>query len=230
MKPRFREAWDQFDDEAEYLQFSNDLFEQAHRTIAVTGSVFVFTVHNNLAMIDFAIRKAGLTVLHHILWVKRNPVPMLSTRRLQFSHETIIWCVKAPGYNFNYDTLKASEFEGDQFKSAGRQHKDIIQTSTSTAESVGHPAQKPVAVYRRLLEIAGRQGGVLLDPMAGSGTAVVAAREYGMRCIMIERNKQYVEIIKRRVLGVRRRPGAMDDKGQREVGTESASPTRTFLR
>jgi DNA modification methylase len=41
---------------------------------------------------------------------------------------------------------------------------------------------------------------VLLDPLAGSGTAAIAAMEFGMRCIMIERDPRYVEIIKRRVL------------------------------
>jgi site-specific DNA-methyltransferase (adenine-specific) len=198
MKPRFREAWDQFDDEAEYLRFSNDLFEQTHRIIAATGSVFVFTVHNNLAMIDLAIRRAGLTVLHHILWVKRNPTPMLSTRRLQFSHEAVVWCVKSKSYHFNYDSLRAAAFTGDRFKIAGRQHRDIIETNTSSGESVGHPAQKPVAVYRRLLEIAGRQGGMLLDPCAGSGTAAVAAQEFGMRSILIERDDRYAEMIRRR--------------------------------
>ena len=199
MKPRFRQEWDKFVDADDYQQFSDSLFEQLQRVVAPTGSVFVFTVHNNLGLIDLAVRRAGLTVLHHIVWAKRNPAPVLSTRRLQFSHETIVWCAKTPDYVFNYNTLKASGFEGDRFKAKGKQHRDIIEASTSNAESVGHPAQKPIGVYRRLLEIAGRQGGILLDPLAGSGTAAIAAMEFGMRCIMIELDDRYVEIIKRRV-------------------------------
>ena len=94
MKARFRERWDQFDDPNEYLQFAENLLDQAKRVLSPSGSVFVFAVHQNLGLIDLVVRSVGLNVLHHVVWAKRNPTPMLSTRRLQFSHETIIWCVQ----------------------------------------------------------------------------------------------------------------------------------------
>jgi modification methylase len=226
MKPRFRQAWDKFANADDYLRFSESPFEQVQWITAPTGSLFVFTVHNNLGLVDLAVRRAGLTVLHHVVWAKRNPTPVLSTRRLQFAHETIIWCVKTQDYLLNYRSLKASSFEGDRFKSTGRQHRDIIEASTSNAESVGHPAQKPVAVYCRLLEIAGRQGGVLLDPLAGSGTAAVAAGLHGMRCIMIERDERYIELIKRRVLNTGRGCGrAANDKRKVHLDTAAEIPT-----
>jgi DNA modification methylase len=200
MKPRFRQQWDKFDDAEDYLDFADRLLENAARIIAPTGSVFVFTVHNNLGLIDLAIRNTGLRVLHHLSWVKRNPTPMISTRRLQYSHETIVWCVKTDQYRFNYGELKAATYDGDRFKVAGRQHKDIIEANTSAHESVGHPAQKPVALLSRLLDIAGRRGGVMVDPCAGTGTSAVAANSHGMRSILIEHDASYVEIIRRRVL------------------------------
>ena len=168
MKPQFRERWDRFDDPNEYLQFAERLLHQAKRVLSPTGSAFVFTVHQNLGLIDLVARSVGLNVLHHVVWAKRNPTPMLSTRRLQFSHETIIWAVKTDGYHFNYRELKMAEFEGDNFKRPGRQHKDILEAVTSAGESVGHPAQKTIALFSRLLAIAGRPGGVLLDPCAGA--------------------------------------------------------------
>jgi DNA modification methylase len=64
---------------------------------------------------------------------------------------------------------------------------------------VGHPAQKPVNLYNRLFAIAGRPGGVVLDPCAGSGTAAIAAQLYGMKAILIERDERYVDLIKRRL-------------------------------
>ena len=73
--------------------------------------------------------------------------------------------------------------------------------STSAHEAVGHAAQKPVALYGRLLDIAGQRGGILLDPCAGSGTAAIAGNERGMRSILIERDARYAEIIRHRILG-----------------------------
>jgi DNA modification methylase len=205
MRPRFRQPWDRFADAGEYLEFCDELLSHIKRVLALTGSAFVFTVHSNLGMVDLAIRRAGMHVLHHIVWLKRNPTPMISTRRLQFSHETIIWCAKSSDYTFNYAELKDADFVGDRFKTAGRQHRDVIETNTSSGESVGHPAQKPVDLYRRLLNMAGRRGGVLLDPCAGSGTAAVAAGSYGMKTIMIERETRYIDIIKARVSAIGRR-------------------------
>ena len=199
MKARFRERWDQFDDPNDYLRFSESLLDQARRVLSPSGSVFVFAVHQNLGLIDLVIRSVGLNVLHHVVWAKRNPTPMLSTRRLQFAHETIIWSTKTDGYKFNYRELKMAEFDGDNFKRPGKQHKDIFEAVTSAGKSVGHPAQKPVSVYGRLLAIAGKPGGVLLDPCAGSGTAAIAARLYGMKAILIERDQGYVDLIRRRL-------------------------------
>jgi DNA modification methylase len=217
MKPRFRQIWDKFDNADDYLRFAERLLENAARILAPTGSVFVFAVHSNLGLIDLAVQNAGLSVLHHLSWVKRNPTPMISTRRLQYSHEAIIWCVKASGYQFNYAELKAADYDGDRFKIAGKQHKDIIEANTSAHESVGHAAQKPVALLARLLDIAGRPGGVLLDPCAGSGTAAIAAKEYGMRSILIERDARYAEIIKHRVCD----GSALMGRSERQRGTIS---------
>ncbi len=91
------------------------------------------------------------------------------------------------------------EFEGDRFKRAGRQHRDIIEASTSASESVGHPAQKPTSVFDRLLAIAGKRGGMMLDPCAGSGTAAVAAQRFGMKALLIEQDQRYAELIRRRL-------------------------------
>jgi DNA modification methylase len=198
MRPRFRQKWDEFGDAEEYLDFSGELLRHAERVIASTGSVFIFAVSSNLGLIDLAIRETGLRVIHHIIWLKRNPTPMISTRRLQFSHETIIWCVKTTEFTFNYTDLKDTQYTDDRFKALGRQHRDIIEANTSSRESVGHPAQKPVAVYQRLLDMAGRRGGIVLDPCAGSGTAAVAADQCGMRSILIERDPGYVEMIRQR--------------------------------
>jgi DNA modification methylase len=232
MKPRFRQQWDKFDDAEDYLDFADCLLGNAARIIAPTGSVFVFTVHNNLGLIDLAIRNTGLRVLHHLSWAKRNPTPMISTRRLQYSHETIVWCIKTDQYRFNYNELNAAAYDGDRFKVAGRQHKDIIESSTSAHESVGHPAQKPVALLSRLLDIAGRRGGVMLDPCAGTGTSAVAANGHGMRSILIERDDHYVKLIKRRLLGDSPAIRERDDRSLRASVTSAYArpvPKRRLL-
>jgi DNA adenine methylase len=67
-------------------------------------------------------------------------------------------------------------------------------------EAEGHPTQKPEAVMRWLLERAAAEGATsILDPFAGSGTTLAAARDAGVRCIGIEREPKYQTIIEARL-------------------------------
>ncbi len=60
-----------------------------------------------------------------------------------------------------------------------------------------HPAQKPLAVMRWLLERV--PPGVVLDPFMGSGTTLRAAKDLGRGAIGIEIEERYCEIAARRL-------------------------------
>ena len=62
-----------------------------------------------------------------------------------------------------------------------------------------HPTIKPIALMKWLVTLVTPEGGVVLDPFAGSGTTLLACKELGRSCIGIEREPEYVEIIKRRL-------------------------------
>lgn len=62
-----------------------------------------------------------------------------------------------------------------------------------------HPTVKPVALMRYLCRLVTPPNGLILDPFAGSGTTLVAARREGFRVIGIERDKHYCEIGKARM-------------------------------
>jgi site-specific DNA-methyltransferase (adenine-specific) len=55
-----------------------------------------------------------------------------------------------------------------------------------------HPTVKPLALMRWLVRLVTPPGGVCLDPFAGSGTTLRAAREEGFRAIGIEREAEYL--------------------------------------
>lgn len=74
--------------------------------------------------------------------------------------------------------------------------------SLNTKRRNTHPTVKPLALMRWLVRIVCPPGGVALDPFAGSGTTGLAAVAEGRRAVLVERNPQYVEIIRRRVAAV----------------------------
>lgn len=62
-----------------------------------------------------------------------------------------------------------------------------------------HPTVKPLLLMRWLAKLVTPPGGVILDPFAGSGTTLLAAQSEGFDAIGIEREAEYVEIIKKRI-------------------------------
>lgn len=62
-----------------------------------------------------------------------------------------------------------------------------------------HPNEKPLTVMRKLIRTGSKPGAVILDPFAGSGTTAKAAMMEGRKCILIEQDPHYCEIIRRRV-------------------------------
>ena len=62
-----------------------------------------------------------------------------------------------------------------------------------------HPTVKPVDLMRYLVRLVTRECGTVLEPFGGSGTTAVACVHESCDCIIIERESQYVDIIKQRV-------------------------------
>jgi DNA modification methylase len=77
----------------------------------------------------------------------------------------------------------------------------------SRAERAGsiHPTIKPLALMQYLIKLVTPPKGIVLDPFAGSGTTLVAAKMLGNKYIGIEREEAYLSIAAHRISAVERR-------------------------
>lgn len=107
--------------------------------------------------------------------------------------------------NNTYGALKhitsAPEPRGD----AGTAARFFYCAKASKADRAGskHPTVKPVSLMRWLVRMVTPPGGVVLDPFAGSGTTGAACDAEGFRAVLIEREKEYVADIRRRLAEAR---------------------------
>lgn len=62
-----------------------------------------------------------------------------------------------------------------------------------------HPNEKPVSLVRKFIRAHTDPGDLILDPFGGSGTTAVAALHEGRRCLIVEKDPTYCDIIRRRV-------------------------------
>lgn len=73
----------------------------------------------------------------------------------------------------------------------------FAQCEQATEGPKYHPTQKPLALMQWCLKWT--TGRVILDPFAGSGTTLVAAKNLGRRAIGIEIEERYCEVAARRL-------------------------------
>ncbi len=67
------------------------------------------------------------------------------------------------------------------------------------SEQTGHPAQKPVAVFRKLILMTTAPGDLVVDPMSGSGTTGVAALGLERRAVLCDVSEEYTQLAEDRL-------------------------------
>jgi hypothetical protein len=77
--------------------------------------------------------------------------------------------------------------------------KQTVLKSGETSPVNGHPCPKPEGWMRWLVNLVSQPGEVVVDPFAGSGTTLVAAKRLGRRAIGIEIEEKYCEIAAKRL-------------------------------
>lgn len=122
---------------------------------------------------------------HRILeWLKTNPVPI--NTRLNFLSN----CKE-----FMFSFVKKSKPTFNAHYHKGLFEYPIVHGKERTV----HPTQKPVKLFKDLIQIYTNEGDLVLDNCAGSCTTAVAATELNRKWICIERDKTYAEIGKKRI-------------------------------
>ena len=73
---------------------------------------------------------------------------------------------------------------------------DLIRVPCIPPDKLLHPNEKPAAIFKPIIE---SHAGLILDPFAGSGTTLRAAKDLGRRCIGIEIEEKYCDIAANRL-------------------------------
>ena len=66
-------------------------------------------------------------------------------------------------------------------------------------ERTGHPAQKPMDVYEKLVLMSTEENDLIVDPMAGSGTTGAVAQKLNRRAILCDISEEYTRMMETRL-------------------------------
>ena len=78
-----------------------------------------------------------------------------------------------------------------KFNNNGKMVFNIMDWERDTETPKIHPTQKPIGVLKRLIEIFTDEGDVVIDPVAGSGTTIIAAMELNRKAYGFEIKKTF---------------------------------------
>lgn len=181
---------------------------ECRRVLRSNGTLWVSGTYHSIFQCGFAIQKAGYHILNDIAWFKPNAAPNLSGRYFAASHETLVWARKEKKvpHVFNYEEMRGGDWHTeDRIKNSGKQMRSVwaLNTLRMPEKKFGrHPTQKPERLLYRIVAASTKPGAVILDPFAGSSTTGVAALQQGRRFIGIDKEKEYLDISKRRLLEI----------------------------
>jgi DNA modification methylase len=174
-----------------------------------------------------ALQDFGWVVRSEVIWHKAAAKPESVTDRPTYAHEQIWMLTKGSKYWYDQDAVRqplktvsnirnkakeawtkgaigsCGEGEREWNNPNGANLRDVWELGPDNYKApaflgVDHFATFPREIPRRCIAASCPSGGVVLDPFAGSGTALVVAQEMGRQAIGIELNPDSCRIIEHR--------------------------------
>ena len=144
--------------------------------------------------IAFALQDAGWWLRSEVIWAKPNAHPESVRDRPTKAHEAIFLLSKSQDYFYDVDAVR-----GPNRRRLRTTWEIPTEPQRAYGSAAGHPAVMPLSLARRCVAISSREGDVVLDPYAGSGTTLAAAQQLGRRWVGIDLNPAYVDLMARRL-------------------------------
>ena len=122
---------------------------------------------------------------------------------LRPSFEPILWLTKPYKIGTTITDNALNHGVGPYNEAAFLKYADrpdnILECGFQPGEVGLHPTQKPVMLMQSLIELVTKRGQIVLDPFAGSGSTLVAARNLQRHYIGYELSADYVEVCRKRL-------------------------------
>jgi site-specific DNA-methyltransferase (adenine-specific) len=196
------------DSRAGFLAWFEIRLREVIRTIKPYGSLFVHLdwreVHYVKVMLDGILGRENFQ--NEIIWA--YDYGGRSKRVWSRKHDSILWYTKNHlDYVFNFDAMDripymAPGLVGKEKAARGKTPTDVwwhTIVPTNGKERLGYPTQKPLGVLQRIVNVHSKEGDLLMDPFAGSGTFGEAALIAGRHALLIDENEQAIAVMEKRL-------------------------------
>jgi site-specific DNA-methyltransferase (adenine-specific) len=198
-----------YDDQFEnYWEFLEPRLEEAFRVLNQRGTLYLHLdyreAHYAKVLLDALFGPDCF--LNEIIWA--YDYGGKSKSRWPSKHDTILVYVKDPAnYYFDSESVDREPYMAPGLVTSEKVEKGKLPTdvwwhtivSPTGKEKTGYPTQKPIGILRRIIHASSKEGDMVMDFFAGSGTTGFVANELGRRFFLVDQNPESIEVIKNRL-------------------------------
>lgn len=203
---------DTFDSDEYISEFLKPRLEEAYRILKSHGTLYFHIdyreVHYCKILLDKIFGRSNF--LNEIIWAydyggkAKNKWPA--------KHDNILVYVKdVKKYIFNVDEVDripymAPSLVGPEKAKLGKLPTDTwwhTIVATTSNEKTGYPTQKPLGIINRIIKASSKEGDVVLDFFAGSGTTGYSCYQLKRKFILIDSSRQAIAVMKKRFKGIK---------------------------
>lgn len=180
---------DRWDDSGAFIAWLGERLSATLPAMKPTGSILLHvdwrTSHRCRVLLDDLLGPDRF--VNHIVW--SYGLGGSSARRFARKHDDILfYCVDPERYWFEAPRVPATSRRMAGLLKKATDVLDIPSINNMAKERVGWPTQKPLELLNTLVGACCPPGGVVLDPVCGSGTTLVAATGLGRSAIGFDIN------------------------------------------
>ena len=190
-------------DYPKYLKMMESVIVELVRLLKNEGSLWLFCEQKSHAYI-YVMIDGKLNIRNSIIWHYSNG--MVSQGCFVKRYEPIIYANKGENRCFNGNDIRIPRLRidkcyVDRYNPDGKIPEDVwhFEREVYTPNRIPHPTVKPLDLISTITKVSSNIDDIILDPFAGSGTTLVAAKNLGRRFIGIEISPEYCKIANQRL-------------------------------
>ena len=195
--------------EKEFVEFLTKAMRNGRDALREGGAFYVWYATRTTEQFLQGMRNAGLEVKQILIWVKSHFT--LGRQDYQWQHEPCLYGWKEGAAHYFLDSRKQSTVIEDQLPDLSRMKKadmeallkeiyqaevqtDVIREAKPNVSEL-HPTMKPLKLIARQIRNSSEPGQTVLDLFGGSGTTLIACEQMDRRCMMMEFDPHYADVI-----------------------------------
>ena len=162
-----------------FLNFLTDAFRTMLGVLKNGGAFYIWHADSEGYNFRAACKATGLDVRECLIWNKNSMV--MGRQDYQWKHEPCLYGWKEGAHQWYADRKQTTVIDFDR--------------PTKNKE---HPTMKPVGLMAYLIQNSTKEGDFVLDSFGGSGSTLIACEQTGRKCMTMELDPHYVDVIVKR--------------------------------